>query len=184
MSVVIGRRSNKGFTLLEVTVAAGIIAILAITICGVWIGTIWSFDRTTSQTIADSDAVIAMQHIIADVREAKLFQFPTSSHLRIILPVTNPDLSYNRVVPDTDNPIDYFLSDHTGQQDHTGTWLWRKEGNNSLRAVAHDIHSVHFESDTPLSLSCIRITITASKKYAHGEAQTQLTERVVYLRNY
>ena len=166
---------------MELVVATGIATLVCFIVSGVWISAIWSYDRTNSQTIADTDAALAMQEMIADVREAKSVQVVTSDHLRIVFPMKNPDGTYNRTVPDTSNPVDYILSDSSGVVGRTGTWLWREPTNGISRAISRKVGSLVFESDTPKSVA---ITVSTRNNYTRGQAQTSLTERVVYLRNY
>ena len=178
------RRGRAGFTLIEMAVAVGVFALVGVIACNVWIAAIRSFDVTASRTVADTDAVICMQRMIADVREAKSVQWVTSNHIRLIFPVKNADGSYNRLVSDTANPVDYLQSDSSGADGHAGTWLWRRDASGTSRPLARDVHSLEFQIDDPTHPTSVRITVTTRTNYAGGEAETSLTERVVYLRNY
>ena len=173
------RRKNAGFSMMELLVATGIATLVCFIICGVWIQAIWLYDRWNSQTITDMDAALAMQNMIADVREAKGVQPVASDHLRII-PVKE-DGSFDRTEPDTANPIDYYLSDSSGVVGRTGTWLWRNPTNNVSRAISRNVESLFFESDKP---NRVAITVVTRNNYTRGQARTSLTERIVYLRNY
>ena len=170
-----------GFTLFETVMACVILALIGFGICSVWIQAMWSYDKTATQTASDADAVLAMQHMIADVREAKFVTLVSATDMKLIFPIKNADGTYDRTIPDTNNPIDYLQSDSSGVAGRTGTWLWRKVTNGASRPVARDLDSILFESDTPAS---VKITITTRNKARRGDAVTQLTHRVVYLRNY
>ena len=166
---------------MELLVATGIATLVCFGVCGIWIQAIWSYDRTNSQTITDVDAALAMQEMIADVREATEVQAPASNHLRLIFPTKNEDGTYNRTVPDTSNPVDYVLSDSSGVVGHTGTWLWRKPTNGASRAISRNVGALLFVTDRP---NRVEITVVTRNNYTRGQAWTSLTERVVYLRNY
>lgn len=176
------KRTDKGYTLVEVLVTASIMSMISLICVSLLISAMNSFDSTTSQTYADSDAVLAMQRIVADVREAKSFQILANGRrLRLIFPRTLLQGYYDRREADTGNQIDYYLSDSTGVPGHTGTYLWRGKNDNNRTRVGKNINNLLFELDTTRS---VRITVVSRHESAKGERTTSLTERVVYLRNY
>lgn len=140
------------------------------------------FDNTSMQTYTASDAVIAMQRIVNDVREAKSVSiFGSGSGLRISFPKRTTDGYYDRYQSDAANQMDYYLSDRTGVFGMSGNWLWRCRINGNPELVKRDIASVAYEQDTTRS---IKITLIAENHAASGPKRTNLTQRVVYLRNY
>jgi len=183
-SIVLHRptSADKGYTLIEVLVTAGIMSMISLTCMSLLVGAMSSYDSTAGQTYADSDAVLAMQRIVSDVREAKSFNILANGRrLRLKFPRTLPQGYYDRREVDTGNQIDFYLSDSTGVPGHTGTYLWRGKDNNDRMRVAKNISNLLFESDTTRS---VRITVVSRHESAKGERTTSLTERVVYLRNY
>jgi len=140
------------------------------------------FDNASVKSFTDSDAVIAMQRIVNDVREAKSVSIlDGGSRLRVIFPQVTSDGYYDRHHWDATNQVNYYLSDSTGDLGRTGNWLWRCKINKSPEIVKRNVVSIDFEQDTARS---IKITLTAENKAASGPKRTDLTQRVVYLRNY
>jgi hypothetical protein len=168
--------------MIEVLVVAGVMALISIGCMAMLITSMRSFDGTTAQSYSDSDAVIAMQRIVSDIREAKSFNIiANGKRLRLIFPKVLPEGYYDRKEADMGNQIDYYLSDSTGVPGHDGTFLWRGKNDTDRRRVARNINGLTFETDTARS---VRITVVSSNNTARGAKTTSLTERVVYLRNY
>lgn len=175
-------RSQSGHTLLEVLVVVGIMVFVGAGVVAVTIGSATCFDNTTTEAFTDCDAVLAMQMIVSDVREAKSINIIADGEgLRIAFPVRTQDGYYDRHDADMANQIDYYLSNESGAPDQSGTWLWRGKNNNDRRAVKKDVAEVAFEQDTSRS---VKITIVTENDAASGTKRTELTQRVVYLRNY
>ena len=143
-------------------------------------------DSDMTQVTTDMNAVTAMNYIVNEVREATYFEIPNSSHLTITLPIENNG-QYDRTQPDTANPINYYLSDETGDIDATGTYLWRSRGD-TLFCIRKDVDQLVFLEDEFNEESgkkvSIWITIRTKDQMFKGTRQTDLTQRVVYLRNY
>lgn len=179
-------RNRKGFTILEVIIVTGIMSLITLACMSLLIMSMKSFESTTVQTYSDSDAVIALQKIVMDVREAKSFKLlGEGDRLRLAFPKKNEDGYYDRGIENPDSQIDYYLSDEMGVPGHEGTYLWQGKSNDR-RIVARNISSVTFEQfpegvDNPNS---IRITVVSSNNTSSGPKTTSLTQRVVYLRNY
>lgn len=176
-------KNKRGFTTVEVLTVASILAMLAGVICSTWIAVVRTYDGVTTETYTSTDAVTAMQKIVSDVREAKSVQLMDSStRLRVQFPVMDAQGCYDRHTADPNNTVDYYLANSTGAIGTTGTYLWRNRSNDAeKRVIARDVKSILFEADTARS---VKITVTASNPSVAGDKQTELTQRVVYLRNY
>jgi prepilin-type N-terminal cleavage/methylation domain-containing protein len=179
----VGKRSRRsGYTLIEVLLVLGIMVIIGAGAMALMIGSVSCFDTTTTEAFTDADAVIAMQMIVNDVREAKSIRIIAGgTRLRVIFPKRTAEGYYDRHEADMANQIDYYLSDDTGVPGHAGTWLWRGKDDGSRRLLKKDVWGLEFEQDTSRS---VKITVTARNNSANGPKETQLTQRVVYLRNY
>lgn len=174
-------RGNGGYTMLEALIATSIMAFVAAGAIAMMISSARCFDDTSVQAFTDTDAAIAMQMIVNDVREAKSIKIIGGNRLRVIFPKTTDLGYYDRHEPDMANQIDFYLSDETGVPGHTGTWLWKGKNNGNRQPLKKDVSDLSFEPDTARS---VKITIVTQNRAASGTKETQLTERVVYLRNY
>jgi prepilin-type N-terminal cleavage/methylation domain-containing protein len=202
-------RTRPGFTVLEVMVAAGIFSMIFLGGYAVLSTASHSFDRNAAQSNADTDAVLGMQHIIADLREAKSFQIQdlVSANKGRRLVITYPiriDADGNGI--DDDDPYDRYTSDP--DPDHRVTYylqnrtLYRLKPSDATPLVPirwgqnneHGVEELFFDSSgSPLS---VKITVKASVRRhiptldpATGQwdripKTTELTQRLVYLRNW
>ncbi len=174
--------NRNGHTLLEALLAMGVMGLIGAGAMAMMVGSVSCFDSTTTEAFTDTDAVIAMQMIVSDVREAKSINIlANGDRLRVIFPKRTDEGYYDRHEPDMANQIDYYVSDETGVPGHAGNWLWRGKNANNRQPLKKDVTSVFFEQDTSRS---VKITITARNTAASGPKETRLTQRVVYLRNY
>jgi len=174
-------RNRRGFTVTEVLVAVFVTALLLTCTLSMLVAALRSCDGDLAQVNTDTNAVTAMQFMVNDVREAKSVGILSSGkQLCITFPVTTAEGYYDRTQPDTVHQVNYYLSDSTGIIGRTGTYLWRSKDAN-LRHIRNDVDSLLFESDTARS---IKITIKTKDSVFGGTKQTELTQRVVYLRNY
>ncbi len=184
--------NRSGFSMIEVLVVAGVMTLVGFGAVSIMLGAVGCFDNTTTQTFTDSNAVLAMQKIVSDVREAKTVTIQTKSGLLVTegpgprLSVGFPGLVegeeyYDRHTTDAAKQIDYYLSDSTGSPTSNGTWLYRVRADGTSEVLKKDISELLFQQDTSRS---VRITIVALNQAASGPKETQLTQRVVYLRNY
>jgi hypothetical protein len=163
-----------------------------------------SFDRNERQTSADSDAAMAMSHIMNDMREAQSFLSPSASQIDIILPqVVNG--FYDRYAsqdPATTPPtISYYLtntkadgtSDLARREDANRNGVF--DGSEPARILCRRVQSITAATDTDLPNALI-ITLRTkytknqnraetSQEIAQGTAKvTELSQRVVFARNY
>ncbi|MEN6372341.1 MAG: prepilin-type N-terminal cleavage/methylation domain-containing protein [Armatimonadota bacterium] len=174
--------NQNGHTLIELLVAMSITGLICAGAFAMMISSMSCFDGTSTQTYTDIDAVMAMQMIVNDVREAKSINIiANGKRLRVIFPVKLSEGYYDRHQADMANQIDYYLSDETGVPGHSGNWLWRGKNNNNRTPLKRNVNSLEFEQDTSRS---VKITVTTLENSASGPKTTSLTQRVVYLRNY
>lgn len=169
--------------------AVGLLSAIMVATLSVMICASRAMDGTSVQTYTDADAVTVMQKIVNDVRESKTFSIANNgTRLVLNLPtVTAADQCYDRKNSTTGNQIEYYLSDSSGTPGNTGTQLWIRKNNVPLRALRKDVSSVTFIDPNAANANgktSVEITLTTSNNTARGAKQTELTERVVYLRNY
>lgn len=173
--------SKRAFTLIETLTVAGLMVLVVLATVSMTIGSLRSYDSATTRTYTDSDAVMAMQMMVTDVREAKSISIlDGGGRLRVVFPKTTADGYYDRHEADETNYVDYYRSDSSGQVGAVGTWLWRAQSG-GFRVLKTDVDSVLFESDTARS---VKITVNTENSAPSGTKRTELTQRVVYLRNY
>jgi type II secretory pathway pseudopilin PulG len=178
--------SKRGFTLVEATAVTGLMVLVVLSVVSMMIGAMRTYDSSSNRTYTDQDAVMAMQMMVSEIREAKsitpLDPGPDSgTRLRVVLPELAEDEEYyDRHKADTANCIDYYVSDSSGEIGETGTWLWRAQSG-TTRVLKTDVESVLFERDTSRS---VKITVISENDAPSGTKRTELTQRVVYLRNY
>jgi prepilin-type N-terminal cleavage/methylation domain-containing protein len=179
----VGKRDRRsGYTLIEVLLVLGIMGIIAAGAMALMVSSTSCFDTTTTEAFTDADAVIAMQMIVNDVREAKSISIiGGGTRLRVVFPKRTAEGYYDRHEADMTNQVDYYLSDSTGVPGQPGTWLWRGKDDGSRKLLKKDVWALEFEQDTSRS---VKITVTARNESANGPKETELTQRVVYLRNY
>lgn len=182
------RRFSRGYTMAECMVAMTVTSFIFTGLFSILSTTAICFDDTNKEVTTDSDAVLAMQMIVQDVREAKTITLLNyNTQLRVTTPkiVTNPndpdDTYYNRYEPNLTNQTDFYLSDSTGFQGRTGTYLWRSTTDGTKRLLRKDVKTLNFVQDTTRS---VEITVITQNSAAGSLQQASLTQRVVYLRNY
>jgi len=174
-------KSQNGYTLTEVLTTLLIFGLVTTCAMAMFLTSVKVYDRTTTQAYTDTDAIIALQRIVLDVREAKsVYILDNGSRLQIVFPVRTTSGFYDRHFSDDTHPVEYYLSDSTGTVGRTGTWLWRN-ASGTKEPIKRDVESLLFEQDTARS---VKITIIAVNNIVGGQQRTELTQRVVYLRNY
>lgn len=185
------RTRRSGHVLLEAVMVAGIMALIGAGALLIMVSSAACFDNTTVQAFTDVNAVIAMQRIVGDVREAKnVVPLSAGGHEQtvgpralIIPPVRTDEGYYDRHDEDTLHQVEYYLSDETGNPANNGTWLWRDENNGDQEVLKKDVQELSFEKDED-TRRAVKITIVTENEAASGPKRTELTQRVVYLRNY
>lgn len=178
--------NNRGFTIVEAMAVTGLMVLVVLSVVSMMVASLRTYDSASNRTYTDQDAVMAMQMMVNEIREAKsitpLDPGPDSgTRLRVTLPVLADGKDYyDRHEEDSANAIDYYLSDSSGTVGESGTWLWRAQSGET-RLLKTNVESVVFERDTSRS---VRITVVTQNDAPSGTKRTELTQRVVYLRNY
>ncbi|MDH7603164.1 MAG: type II secretion system protein [Armatimonadota bacterium] len=175
-------KGRTGYTLIEAMLVLGIMGFIGAGALALIVASFTCFEGASTESFTDTDAVLAMQAIVNDVREAKNVNIlANGTRLRVVFPKVTDEGYYDRHEPDMANQIDYYLSDSTGVPGHSGDWLWRGKNNGNRKPIKKGIVALEFEQDTSRS---VKITITARNEAVSGPKETRLTQRVVYLRNY
>ena len=177
------RTSGRGYTLIEVSVASFILLLVMTGVLGI-LNTAGRLEQNVLlQQGTDTQAALAMNRMVADVREAKQVQLVTSYQCRIYYPVTRADGNYDRFVTDTAHYVQYARTTSTGQVSATGTYLWKSTDLLSGSKVAKDVtdFEVTLQGNNAVRLS-LRVQKSGNSAVRAGD--TQLNERVLYLRNY
>lgn len=180
---------KKGFTLVEVMVASMIMVGIFLGTASMMISTMHCYESEVTQIDTDTDAVMAMQLIVRDVRESRSVDITANgTHLTITPPYRVEAGYFDRTLSDEGNLVDYYLSNQSGSTNASGTCLWRQEADQDARLVKKDVDSLVFEygddDQDALKHSSIKITIRTKIDITRGYRHTDLTQRVVYLRNY
>lgn len=179
-------RGRCGFTLVEAATVTGLMVLVVLSVVSMLIGAMRTYDSSSNRTYTDQDAVMAMQMMVNEVREAKAITIldpgpDEGTRLRVVLPaLAAGEQYYDRRQADDYNSIDYYVSGSSGDIDESGTWLWRVQSGTS-RVLKTDVASVVFERDTSRS---VKMTVVSENEAPSGTKRTELTQRVVYLRNY
>ena len=185
---------RSGFTLVELLAASGVMAILLVCTVSMLLAAMRTVDADLAQVNTDTNAATSMQMMVTWVREAQKITIldtgPTSGHrLCVTLPVITAQGHYDRSQSDTGNPMYFYLSDSTGIVGRTGTWLWRS-WKGALFPIRKDVSSLLFETTVDMGSDAVQISITTQdsvfkyKSTDSGTRQTNLTQRVIYMRNY
>ncbi len=195
------RSNRRGMTLLEVLITLGITTMLVVSVMSMLLMTVRRCETEMTQTGTDTDAVLAMQMMVNDIREAKKIEpMDDNTQIRIIKPIRALQGYYDRSAEDTNHPICYYISNYSHIPGRTGTWLWRSEvksGYTEYRCIRKDLdpNGLVFDQPEPQEVG---ITLKIKSTVSHGASGlnrgevnlerdglcTELTDRVVYLRNY
>lgn len=182
-------QNTKGYTILEMVIAVSILSLVTIGVMSISVSSSKLVSEVTSKTYADSDASLAMQFLLNDIREGQAYAISTTLQtndtLSLTFPVITSSGAYNRTVPDASHPATYYLSDSSGVLGRTGTYLWKsKAGNNTL--IRKNIKSISFVGDTTRS---IKVSVTSAPNWlyyskANNATPSTLQNRDAFLRNF
>lgn len=184
-------KDNRGYTLAELLTVVVIFTMVGGVTTRALICALRSSDGINVQTYSDQQAISAMNKIISDIRESKSYTILDSgARLSILRPAYAKDANgnnltyYDRHSADASSEVQYYLSNSTGTVGVSGTWLWwLHTSDGQKRAIARNVNTLLFTVDTTKS---IEVNVTTSMQSVDGinqTKQTQLSQRVVYMRN-
>jgi prepilin-type N-terminal cleavage/methylation domain-containing protein len=174
-------KKQAGFSLFEMVFAMTILALLLSISTELLVNTSKQFLKNTSQLNTDRSAAVAIQWLTRDLQEAKQAVILEPTRIRIYYPVRNPDGSYNRMVRDDVNTIEYFRARPDGTPDPEGTTLVRKPSWESPRIVCENVTELVFTSNNP---SSVDVTLHVTENIGRGTVRTNMVHRAIFLRNY
>ena len=174
-------KRQKAYSLIEMLIVVVITSIVIIVATQLFAHTSRSFSLNTSQLEIDQYAGIAIEKMTRDLQEAKQIEILSDTHLKIFYPQIEDDGSYNRLVLDTNNTIEYYLGDNNGIHDEAGTILYRKTPDSDPRIVCRNVVQLAFNSNDPSSVIVTLKTLNHTNK---TDVVCDIVHRAILLRNY
>ncbi len=175
-------KRRAGFTLVEVTIAAGILLMVLTGATLLMSTAARGLDRTSALLDADRAASQAVQHMMLDLEEAKQVTVLSSTSMRVYFPQVDSSGRYIRSALDTVNTIDYFLGTANLTASSTGTYLVRSPAGGTARAICSGVTFVQFTSTNPSSVDIQLRTQRTTPLYQSVERD--MIHRAIFLRNY
>jgi hypothetical protein len=176
----LSRTSRRGYSLPEVVTAAFLVMVVTTSVASILAIAGRMEQAVNLQSDTSRGATEAMNRVVLDVREAKEVEIITSSRFRIYRPLVSSDGRYNRYQTNYTNYVEYAQSTVNGTPSATGTYIWRKTNATTGRAISANLKLLQA---TTVAANSVRITIDLEKRSANRVGATNLTERVLYLRN-
>jgi hypothetical protein len=168
-------------SMVEVSVASTVLVL----VMGGVLGTLNTAGRLEQgillQQDTDQEATLAMSRMIKDVREAKRVEVIQPHQFRVYYPVVRPDGNYDRFVVDESTYVQYARTDSRGQVSTNGSYLWKKTPTTFGAAVAENVTALAVALQ---GKNAVRLTVRVQRSGKVRSGDTQLNERVLYLRNY
>ncbi|MCC2671963.1 MAG: hypothetical protein K0Q72_4434 [Armatimonadetes bacterium] len=175
------RTNRRAFTLIEVGVSSFILVLVLSGVLGIMNTAARLEQSVLLQQGTDSQAALAMNRMVNDIREAKRVEVVNAYQFRIYYPVVRADGNYDRFVTDTAHYVQYARTTATGQVNASGGYLWKSTDLLAGSRIAKDL------TNLTVSLqgnNAIRLSLRIQKSGVNRSGDTQLNERVLYLRNY
>lgn len=181
MKLFCSRERRRGFTIIELLFAT-VASVLALgSMLAIFIIGSRTWNNTMIQSRVDQDASYALNRIISDVREAKSFQV-LSYGLRVYYPQINDDGTYDKYKQDDSNYVEIYRGDGIGNAMYFGSYLWRAVRGVPDTILARNVSTFQIISNgTGQSMT---VTLGTSKEAFHQICQANLTQRVIWLRNF
>jgi type II secretory pathway pseudopilin PulG len=174
-------KQRPGFTLLESTIALGMLSLVLTGAAMVSVSASRSFDRTSAQLDADRSASMAVQRMMLDLEEAKQITILSPTSLRVFFPQVAPDGTYIRSALDSVNFIDYYRGTSAGVASGTGDCLLRRVAGGTPRIKCKGVTFVQFVSANP---SSVDISLRTRCTSIVGPAVCDMVHRAIFLRNF
>ena len=179
-----GKR-RRGSALLELVVAGGLTAVIISGVVGL-LSLAGRQDLQVNLTAdANQDATVAMRHIQADIREATSVSIVRPNQVRFYYPVRTADGLYDRTRPNEDWYLEYVRSDADGKPSNNGNYLTRRTSTDGKgKQLTANVSQFSAEFFPPNADNSVRFTLRVRKSQSGRTGETQLDQRVLYMRNY
>lgn len=178
-------RRRAGYALIEAVVVAGLTGVI---ITGV-VGLLGVAGRQEAQIdlIADAnqEGTLAMRHIQADIREAGTVSIIAPTQVRFYYPTKTADGLYDRTRPNTGWYLEYVRCDAKRSATPTGPYLLRRSSNDATgKIVASNVADFSARFFPANADNSVRFTLKVVKKNGNRVGESNLDQRVLYMRNY
>ncbi len=134
---------------------------------------------------ANQEATIAMRHIQADIREAGSVVIVAPTQVRFYYPMKTADGLYDRTRPNQNWYLEYVRTDAKRSATPNGTHLLRRASNDATgKFVATDVTDFSARYFPANADNSVRFTLKVRKTNGHRVGESNLDQRVLYMRNY
>ncbi|MBN9503396.1 MAG: hypothetical protein BGO01_01780 [Armatimonadetes bacterium 55-13] len=172
---------RRGFSLVEVTIAATVIAMIMVTTLGLFSTTIRSFTYTNNQYDADMSASLALQILNRNLQEAKQVTILSPTSMRINYLQKDANGIYIRNAIDETNYVDFYLGNSNFSANSKGTYLIRKPSVGQARIICKKVATLEFRSFTQ---SSVDVTLKTEFGESGSTRDCEMIHRAIFLRNY
>jgi prepilin-type N-terminal cleavage/methylation domain-containing protein len=172
---------RRGFTLVEVLVAATVIAMISGATLGMISTSIKSFTYTNNQYDADMGASTALQLLNRNLQEAKQVSILSPTSIRINYLQKDANGIYIRNAVDETNYVDFYRGNTNLTANSSGTCLIRRPAVGQARAICKNVTTLEFRSFTP---SSVDVTLRTEYGGTGSKRNCQMIHRAIFLRNY
>jgi prepilin-type N-terminal cleavage/methylation domain-containing protein len=144
----------RGITLPELMMAMVIMVLIMGVLGGIYFSSLQVWRRCSAQSQADPPAHISLDRVTSELRNAYKVNSVGTSSISFDLPVKSGTAPHPNLIPfQSWCTIRYYLSDDTGSETSTGTYLWRKKtdtatGDVSSSVIARNVESLTFAVDS------------------------------------
>ena len=129
MSTTLRVLGRSGMTLIEVLTSLTVLGILSVGVSLLYVQALMMYRRGTREATAHDKAVLALERIVPEVREAFNVDFPGPDLLVLTMPKRGAGGHY-QIDPATRSLVSggqvaFYQSDATGSMATTGRYIWR-----------------------------------------------------------
>jgi hypothetical protein len=143
------RKPRRGGTLPELMMAMVIMVLIMGVLGGIFFSPLQVWRRCSAQSQADPPAHISLDRVTSELRNAYKINSPADAtdYISFDLPVKSEVEPHPNLIPlQSWCTIRYYLSDSTGNEAHTGTYLWRKKTDTATGAVSSAVIAKNVQS--------------------------------------
>jgi type II secretory pathway pseudopilin PulG len=174
-------KKQRGFSMVEVLTAAGLMAMIFAAICGLFSTTIKSFTYTNNQVDSDMEASLALQLLNRNLQEAKQVSIQSPTSIRINYLQKDANGIYIRNAVDTVNYVEIFRGNKNFTANTSGAYLIRRPSVGSPAIICKNVTELEFRSFTD---SSVDVTLKTEYGVTGSKRNCQMIHRAIFLRNY